>query len=187
VSDERSEEEMSRIGRKPIDIPEGVKVKIERNIIEVEGQRGKLGLSFSPRLNIEQKEKQVLIKRSNDAKLDRSLHGLTRTLIANMVEGVSKGYEKKLEIQGVGYRAQVKEKKLVLNLGFSHVVNFFIPEGISIETSSPTQIVVKGIDKQKVGEVASQIRRLRPPEHYKGKGIRYLGEYVKQKQGKKVA
>ncbi len=178
---------MSRIGKKPIDIPQGVKVKIEGDTIGIEGQRGKLEFSFSPRLKIKQENNQILVKRDSNSKLDRSLHGLTRSLIANMVEGVTKGYEKRLEIRGVGYRAQLKGKELTLNLGFSHPINFSIPEGITIEVPSPTQIVVKGIDKKDVGEVVAQIRNLRPPESYKGKGIRYIGEYVKQKQGKKVA
>ena len=196
------EEVVSRIGKKPIDIPQGVRVKIAENTIEIEGQKGKLEFSFSPCLKIEEKNNQILVKRESNSKLSPTtfsekfghsrkvvggLHGLTRSLIANMIEGVTKGYEKRLEIRGVGYRAQVKGRELTLNLGFSHPVNFSIPEGITIEVPSPTQIVVKGIDKKAVGEVAAQIRNLRPPESYKGKGIRYIGEYVRQKQGKKVA
>jgi len=177
---------VSRIGKRPIDIPEGVKVYIEKGRIEVEGAKGKLDFCFSERLEVKEEEGKIWVRRKSDSKLDRSLHGLTRTLIANMIEGVSKGYERRLEIKGVGYRAQRKEGNLVLNLGFSHPVIFSIPEGIEIETPSPTQIVVKGIDKKKVGEVSAQIRRLRKPEPYKGKGIRYAGEYVRQKQGKKV-
>lgn len=186
-SDEQSEEAVSRIGKKPIEVPQGVKIKIENSNIEVEGQKGKLEFSFSPRLSVSMDNVQILVKRDNDSKLSRSLHGLTRTLIANMIEGVTKGYEKRLEIRGVGYRAQLKGKELILNLGFSQPINFSIPENITIESPFPVQIVVKGVNKQEVGEVAAQIRRFRKPEPYKGKGIRYAGEYVRQKQGKKVA
>ncbi|MCK4859717.1 MAG: 50S ribosomal protein L6 [Candidatus Omnitrophica bacterium] len=178
---------MSRIGKKPVEITQGVGIKIERDVIKVKGQKGELEFSFSSRLQVEQKDNQIFVKRNKDSKIDRSLHGLTRSLIANMVKGVTDGYEKKLEIRGIGYRAQLKGKELSLNLGFSHPLNFAIPQGITVETPSPTQIVIKGINKRDVGEIAAQIRRLRPPESYKGKGIRYFGEYVRQKQGKKVA
>ncbi len=181
------EEVVSRIGKKSIETPSGIEVKIENNTIQIKGEKGRMEFSFSPRLKVELENNQILVKRRNDSKVDRSLHGLTRTLIANMIKGVTKGYEKRLEIRGIGYRAQIKGNELVLNLAFSHPANFPIPKDITIETPSPTQVVVKGIDKQKVGEVAAQIRSLRKPEPYKGKGIRYVGEYIRQKQGKKVA
>lgn len=177
---------MSRVGKKPIQIPKNVKVNVSGNTVAVEGPKGKLTYEAQPNIKIEVKGDQVLVCPRLGEKSEMALHGLTRTLINNMVLGVTAGYQKELEIQGVGFRAQVSGKKLVLQLGFSHPVDFQISEGIVIETPKPTQIVIKGIDKQKVGETAAEIRSIFPPEPYKGKGIRYLGEYVKKKVGKAV-
>lgn len=178
---------MSRIGRKPVIIPKEVKVELKDGSIFVDGPKGKLNRTLSARLTVEIKDNQLLVNRLADTKLDRSLHGLTRALIANMIRGVTEGFSKDLEIIGVGFRAQVQSKNLVLQLGFSHPVNFPIPEDIKIETPKQTQIVVKGIDNEKVGRIASEIRAIFPPEPYKGKGIRYLGEYIKRKVGKAQA
>jgi large subunit ribosomal protein L6 len=178
---------MSRIGKKPITVPKDIKVEVKDSLIFVEGPKGKLNRPISDRLKVEIKDTQLSVKRIFDTKLDRSLHGLYRALILNMIKGVSEGYTKGLEIIGVGFRAQVQGKNLIMQLGFSHPVNFPIPEDINIETPKQTQIVVKGIDKEKVGEIASEIRAIFPPEPYKGKGIRYAGEYVKKKVGKAQA
>ncbi|NLW40364.1 MAG: 50S ribosomal protein L6 [Tissierellia bacterium] len=176
---------MSRIGLKPIDIPNGVEVKLgEGNSIEVKGPKGVLSDKLSPEMEIKIEDNQIFVNRPSDDKKHKSLHGLTRTLIANMVEGVTNGYSKKLEIHGTGYRAQKQGKKLILNLGFSHPVELEDPEGIEVEVPSPNQIIVKGIDKQKVGNYAAVIRAYRKPEPYKGKGIRYADEYVRRKVGK---
>ena len=177
---------MSRVGKKPILIPKNVKVSVTGNTVLVEGPKGKLTFDAHPNMTVEAKEEQVIVSRRSDEKSDKALHGLTRTLINNMVVGTTVGYQKELEIQGVGFRAQVSGKKIVLQLGFSHPVDFHIPEGIVIEAPKPTQIIIKGIDKQKVGETAAEIRAIFPPEPYKGKGIRYLGEYVRKKVGKAV-
>ncbi len=177
---------MSRIGKKPIVIPNNVKVGINGNTVSVEGPKGKLVFEMHPDIKAEAKEEQIIVSGKSDDKSVMSLHGLTRTLINNMIIGVTSGFQKELEIIGVGFRAQVSGKKLVMQLGFSHPVEFHIPEGIVIETPKPTQVVVKGIDKQKVGEVAAEIRAIYPPEPYKGKGIRYVGEYVRKKVGKAV-
>lgn len=177
---------MSRVGKKPILIPKNVKVSVTGNTVLVEGPKGKLTYEVHPNMTVEAKADQVLVSRRSDEKTDMALHGLTRTLINNMVVGTTAGYQKELEIQGVGFRAQVSGKKLVLLLGFSHPVEFHIPEGIVIEAPKPTQLIVKGIDKQKVGETAAEIRAIFPPEPYKGKGIRYVGEYVRKKVGKAV-
>ncbi len=177
---------MSRVGKKPILIPKNVKVSVSGNTVLVEGPKGKLTFDSHPNMTVEVKADQVIVSRRSDEKSDKALHGLTRTLINNMVVGTTAGYQKELEIQGVGFRAQVSGKKLVLQLGFSHPVEFHIPEGIVIETPKPTQIIIKGIDKQKVGETAAEIRAIFPPEPYKGKGIRYVGEYVRKKVGKAV-
>src|SRR3989338_2143466 len=175
---------MSRVGKKPILIPKNVKVSVTGNTVLVEGPKGKLTFDAHPNMTVEAKEDQVIVSRRSDEKSEKALHGLTRTLINNMVVGTTAGYQKELEIQGVGFRAQVSGKKIVLQLGFSHHVDFHIPEGIVIEAPKPTQIIIKGIDKQKVGETAAEIRAIFPPEPYKGKGIRYLGEYVRKKVGK---
>lgn len=178
---------MSRVGKKPISLPKDVKVEIKDNAIFVEGPKGKLGRTYPNRINLEIKDNLLFVKRISDAKLDRALHGLTRSLIANMIKGVTEGYTKELEIIGVGFRGQVQGNVLNMQLGFSHPVNFPIPEGIKIETPKQTQIVIRGIDKEKVGEVASEIRAIYPPEPYKGKGVRYALEYVKKKVGKAQA
>jgi large subunit ribosomal protein L6 len=178
---------MSRIGKKPIIIPKDVKVENKDGLILIEGPKGKLSRQLSDRMKLEIKDNLLFVQRVADTKLDRSLHGLTRALIANMIKGVTEGYLKQLEIIGVGFRAQIQGNNLNMQLGFSHPVNFPIPEGINIETPKQTQIVVKGIDKEKVGEVAAEIRAVYPPEPYKGKGIRYAGEYVKKKVGKAQA
>lgn len=176
---------MSRIGKMPVEIPQGVEIKLDdKNVITVKGPLGELSEKIDKDINIEIKDNQVLVTRPTDNKVHRSLHGLYRALIANMVEGVSKGYEKKLQIVGVGYRAAKKGKGLDLQLGFSHPVVMDDPAGITTECTSQTEIVVKGIDKQLVGNYAAKIRDLRKPEPYKGKGIRYVGEYVRRKEGK---
>jgi large subunit ribosomal protein L6 len=178
---------MSRIGKKPIEIPQGVKVELKDSFVNVEGPKGKLTHPFSYRLGLEVKEEKVFISRSTDTKIDKSLHGLHRALIANMIKGVLEGYTKELEIIGVGFKAAIQGNTLNLQLGYSHPVNFTIPEGIAIETPKPTQIVVRGIDKAKVGQTSTEIRSIFPPEPYKGKGIRFVGEYVKKKAGKSQA
>lgn len=176
---------MSRIGRKPIAIPSGVKVEIaDDNLVTVHGPKGELRLAAAPSLLIEQSENELLVSRPDDSRSNRSLHGLTRTLIGNMVTGVTDGYRKNLEIQGVGYRAQMDGEKLVLNVGYSHPVRMAAPDGISYLVDGLTKVAVLGIDKQSVGEEAAKIRRVRPPEPYKGKGIRYEGEFVRRKAGK---
>ncbi len=178
---------MSRVGKKPIEIPSGIKVVIEGKKVKVEA-KGKVLEHIVPEdISAEIKDNTVVVQRPSDARRHRSLHGTTRSLIQNMITGLDKGFEKKLQIQGVGYKAQMKGKNLVLELGFSHSINFDVPEGITIETPSPTEMIIKGFDKQKVGEVAAEIRDYYPPEPYKGKGIRYEGEYVRQKQGKSIA
>ncbi|EHL76496.1 MULTISPECIES: 50S ribosomal protein L6 [Bacillus] len=175
---------MSRIGKKPIEIPSGVTVTVEKNTVTVKGPKGSLTRTFNPDLNIEVGEKEIIVTRPSDSKEHRALHGTTRALLANMVEGVSKGFEKSLELIGVGYRAQKQGKKLVLNVGYSHPVEIEPEEGIEIEVPSNTKIVVKGVSKERVGALAANIRDVRPPEPYKGKGIRYEGEYVRRKEGK---
>jgi large subunit ribosomal protein L6 len=175
---------MSRIGKKSIAIPKEVKVEIKDDSVYVEGPKGKLAQALSERISLEIKDGQLFVKRAADTKQDKAFHGLYRALILNMLKGVTQGYTKELEIIGVGFKAQVEGNNLNMQLGFSHPVNFPIPEGIKIETPKPTQIVVKGIDKEKVGRVATEIRKICPPEPYKGKGIRFQGEYVKKKIGK---
>lgn len=175
---------MSRVGKKPISIPSGVKVKIEQNEIRVSGPKGELKKEIHPSLKIQMNENEIVVSRSSDSKFHRSLHGLARALIANMVEGVTNGYRKALEIQGIGYKAELKGEKLNLSLGFSHPILFAPPEGIKIDLSGPNRIAVSGIDKELVGMVAAKIRSFRPPEPYKGKGIRYEGEFVRKKAGK---
>lgn len=176
---------MSRIGKLPITIPAGVTITVdENNTVTVKGPKGELKQDINKDMIIEQADGVLTVKRPSDNKNHRSLHGLTRSLIFNMVEGVTNGYQKSLEIIGVGYRAQMQGTKLVLNLGFSHPVEMDPPAGITVETPSATKIIVKGIDKQVVGEFAADIRKWRKPEPYKGKGVRYEGEYVRQKEGK---
>lgn len=178
---------MSRVGLQPILIPSQVKVEIQGSLILVEGPKGKLSHSIPSGIQVERSDGQILVKRTGDEKLLKSLHGLTRTLVDNMLKGVTDGFVKELEIQGVGYRAQVTSGKLELLVGLTHPVIFLIPGGITIETPKPTQLVVKGTDKALVGQVAARIRSFAPPEPYKGKGIRYVGEAVRRKAGKAVA
>ncbi len=177
---------MSRIGRKPVPVPEAVTVEIAPGNIAVKGPKGELRQTLSQEMAVEQAEGAVTVARPTDRGEHRALHGLTRSLIANMVEGVTEGFEKRLEIQGVGYRAQLKGKNLELALGFSHPVAVEAPEGIEFEVPQPTEIIIRGIDKQLVGQVAADIRKRRPPEPYKGKGIRYQGETVLRKVGKRA-
>ena len=175
---------MSRIGRKPINIPAGVEVKFENSVMTVKGPKGTLTQKINPNMIIEINEGIIEVKRPNDEKQNRSLHGLTRTLIANMMVGVTEGYKKQLEVNGVGYRCQKQGKQLVMNLGFSHNVVFEDTEDITIEVPGPNSIIVHGADKQKVGQFAAEIREKRPPEPYKGKGIKYVDEYIRRKEGK---
>ena len=175
---------MSRIGRMPITVPAGVDVKVADNLVTVKGPKGELSQQFSKELGIEVKDGVIHVTRPSDDKKHRSLHGLTRTLIHNMVEGVVNGYSKTLEIDGVGYRAAKQGKNLVMNLGFSHQVIVSETDEISIEVPQPNQIIIKGIDKQKVGQFAAEVREKRLPEPYKGKGIHYLGERIIRKEGK---
>jgi large subunit ribosomal protein L6 len=177
---------MSRIGRKPIAVPEAVTVEIAPGRVAVKGPKGELGQTFSPDMKVAQADGTVTVERPTDRGEHRALHGLTRSLIANMVEGVTEGFEKRLEIQGVGYRAKLKGKSLEMALGYSHAVTVEPPEGIDFEVPQPTEIIVRGIDKQLVGQVAADIRKRRPPEPYKGKGIRYRGEHVARKVGKRA-
>ena len=177
---------MSRIGRKPISVPEGVTVSVAPGRVTVNGPKGELAQEVSPRMEVVEEDGTLTVKRATDRGPDRALHGLTRSLIANMVVGVTDGYEKQLEIQGVGYRAKLQGKALELSVGFSHTVSIQAPDGIEFEVPQPTQVIVRGIDKQLVGEIASRIRRVRPPEPYKGKGIRYAGEHVRRKVGKRA-
>jgi large subunit ribosomal protein L6 len=177
---------MSRIGRTPIELPAGVSVSLSPGRVMVNGPLGELSRDVPQRMTIEQGESVLTVTRPTDRGEDRALHGLTRTLVANMVEGVTRGFEKRLEIQGVGYRASLRGTALELNVGFSHPVVKDAPAGITYEVPTPTEIVVKGIDKQQVGQVAAEIRKVRPPEPYKGKGIRYHGEYVRRKVGKRA-
>ncbi len=177
---------MSRIGRKPIPIPSGVEVQIAPGGVTVKGPKGTLSERINPDITVAQEDDRVVVSRPTDRNDHRALHGLTRSLVANMVTGVTDGFEKRLEIQGVGYRAALKGSDLELQLGYSHPVNVKAPDGIAFEVPQPTQVIVRGISKQQVGEVAAQIRKWRPPEPYKGKGIRYANEYVVRKVGKRA-
>lgn len=175
---------MSRVGNKPVDLPSGVDVKVEGNAVTVKGSKGELNRMFHERIGFEIEGGVVTVTRPDDSRESRALHGLSRALLSNMVEGVSDGFRKELEIQGVGYRATAKGSDLELLVGFSHPVVVEAPEGITFEVPEPTKIIVSGIDKEQVGQVAANIRKVRPPEPYKGKGIRYAGEYVRRKAGK---
>ncbi|MED3623408.1 50S ribosomal protein L6 [Neobacillus thermocopriae] len=175
---------MSRVGKKPIEIPAGVTVTLNNNTVTVKGPKGELTRTFNPDMNINIEENVITISRPSDVKEHRALHGTTRAVIANMIEGVSKGFEKSLELIGVGYRAQKQGNKLVLNVGYSHPVEIEPEKGLEIEVPSNTKVTVKGADKERVGALAANIRQVRPPEPYKGKGIRYEGEYVRRKEGK---
>jgi large subunit ribosomal protein L6 len=177
---------MSRIGKKPIPVPDTVTVAIEPEVVRVNGPRGELSERVPRDIAVEERDGELLVTRPTDRAEHRALHGLTRSLVANMVVGVTAGYEKRLEIQGVGYRAVLKGRDLELALGYSHPVPIKAPDGIEFEVPQPTRVVVKGISKQLVGEVAANIRKQRPPEPYKGKGIRYEGEYVARKVGKRA-
>ena len=177
---------MSRIGRQPIPLPATVNVAIDPGRIMVNGPLGELVQELPQRITLEKQDDTILVRRPTDRGDDRALHGLVRTLVANMVEGVTNGFEKRLEIQGVGYRAAMRGTSLELNVGYSHPVVKDAPQGISFEVPVPTQIVVKGVDKQQVGQIAAEIRKVRPPEPYKGKGIRYEGEFVRRKAGKRA-
>ncbi|HEY2054150.1 MAG TPA: 50S ribosomal protein L6 [Solirubrobacterales bacterium] len=177
---------MSRIGRKPVAVPDAVTVTLAPGNIAVKGPKGELTQTFSQDMTVSQEDGTILVARPTDRGEHRALHGLTRSLIANMVEGVTDGFEKRLEIQGVGYRAALKGKNLELALGYSHPVAIEAPEGIEFEVPQPTEIIVRGIDKQLVGQVAADIRKRRPPEPYKGKGIRYRDEQVLRKVGKRA-
>ena len=175
---------MSRIGRKPITIPAGVEVKVNGNEVFVKGPKGELKDTFNADMAIALEGNEIIVTRPSDNKEHRALHGLTRTLIANMVEGVANGYSKTLEINGVGYRAQKQGKNLVMNLGYSHQVIMEEIDGIAIEVPNPNQIIISGADKQKVGQFAAEVREKRPPEPYKGKGIKYADEHIRRKEGK---
>jgi large subunit ribosomal protein L6 len=177
---------MSRIGRKPIDVPSTVTVTVEPEVVRVTGPRGTLEERKNRAIEVRQEDGQLIVTRPTDRAEHRALHGLTRSLVANMVEGVTTGFTKTLEIQGVGYRAQLKGRDLELALGYSHPVPIKAPDGIEFEVPQPTRIIVKGNSKQAVGEIAARIRKVRPPEPYKGKGIRYEGEYVQRKVGKRA-
>ena len=175
---------MSRIGRRPVNIPKGASVTIDGSLVTVKGPKGELSLNVVPDINVAVEESTISVSRSSDVKRVKSLHGLTRVLVANMVTGVTAGYSKTLEIRGVGYRAEVVKEGLNLILGFSHPVIFPIPAGIEIKIQNNTSVLISGIDKQLVGETAAKIRAYRPPDSYKGKGVRYLGEVVRLKAGK---
>jgi large subunit ribosomal protein L6 len=177
---------MSRIGKQPIELPSGVNVAISPGRVQVNGPLGELSQTVPARMKVEHEDGNLVVKRPTERGDDRALHGLTRSLLSNMVEGVTKGFEKRLEIQGVGYRAALRGADLELNVGFSHPVVVKPPQGITFEVPEPTVVLVKGIDKQQVGEIAAQVRKVRPPEPYKGKGIRYEGEYVRRKVGKRA-
>ena len=177
---------MSRIGKRPIEVPAGVIVSIDPGRVTVSGPKGELRQQVPQRMQINQDDGTITVTRPTERGDDRALHGLTRTLIANMVEGVTNGFEKRLEIQGVGYRAAMSGTNLELQVGYSHTVRIVPREGISFEVPIPTQIIVRGIDKQMVGQTAAEIRKVRPPEPYKGKGIRYEGEHVRRKVGKRA-
>ena len=175
---------MSRIGKKPITIPAGVDVKVNGNEVSVKGPKGELKNTFNADMIIALEGNEITVTRPSDSKEHRALHGLTRTLVANMVEGVANGYSKTLEVNGVGYRVQKQGKNLVMNLGFSHQVIMEEPAGIAIEVPNPNQIIISGADKQQVGQFAAEVREKRPPEPYKGKGIKYADEHIRRKEGK---
>ncbi len=175
---------MSRTGLSPIKLPEGVEVTLNGNNVQVKGPKGELTKTISEKMNVKIEDNTLFVERPSDSKENRSLHGTTRSIIANMVEGVSKGYQKELEITGVGYRAQKQGNKVIINAGYSHPVEIEPQDGIEVDVPKNTHIIVKGIDKEAVGALAANIRAIRPPEPYKGKGIKYVGEYVQRKEGK---
>lgn len=175
---------MSRVGKKPVEVPEGVTVAIRGTVLKVKGPLGELERSLHPNISVSVDDEVITVKRPSDSRTNRSLHGLTRALIANMVRGVSRGYERQLEIQGVGYRAAQQGSGVMLELGYSHPVAFIPPDGVEVAVETPTRLTIKGIDKELVGRVAAKIRSFRKPEPYKGKGIRFVGEHVRRKAGK---
>lgn len=175
---------MSRIGRQPVVIPAGVEVKIDGSTVTVKGSKGTLTRTVHPNMKVSMEDNTVVVTRPDETNLNKSLHGLTRTLIANMVEGVEKGYKKELDVNGVGYRVAKQGKDLVMNLGYSHQVIMAEPEGITVEVPNPNKIIISGPDKQKVGQFAAEVREKRPPEPYKGKGIKYVDEHIRRKEGK---
>jgi len=177
---------MSRVGKKPVAVLEKVQVTVQGQKIKVKGPKGELSFEVHPKIKIESKASEVLVSRSSDQPLDRALHGTTRAVIRNMIQGVSEGYVKELEIIGVGAKAAIKGKVLSMSLGFTHPIDYTIRDGVDIKCPNPTRIVISGADKQSVGQAAAEIRSFNPPEPYKGKGIRYVGEQVRRKQGKKV-
>ena len=177
---------MSRVGRKPVSVLDKVEIKIQGQQIKVKGPKGELSFDVHPKIKVESKNKEVVVTRSSDEPLDRSLHGTTRAVIRNMIQGVSEGYVKELELVGVGFKALIKGKVLSMVLGYTHPSDYQIEAGLDIKCPSPTRIVITGADKQSVGQAAAEIRSFNPPEPYKGKGIRYVGEQVRRKQGKKV-
>lgn len=178
---------MSRIGKKPVSVPAGVKVGVSGSTITIEGPKGKLSYTFAPKFKVDVKDNAVSVTRPSDSKQDKATHGLIRSLVNNMIIGVTAGYQKDLEVVGVGFKAAVQGKVLNLQLSYSHPINYPIPEGVTIETPKPNIIIVKGTDKAKVGEAAAEIRDFYRPEPYKGKGIKYVGEHVRRKAGKAVA
>lgn len=178
---------MSRVGKKPIPVEKGVKIEKSNGTVKVKGPKGELSLEVRPEITINVTESEVVVDRPSDSRQHKSMHGLYRALISNMIKGVTEGYQKKLEIVGVGYRAEMKGTKLQLQLGYSHPIIFSLPSEIKIEIPQPTQIVISGIDKQLVGQVAAKIRSMRPAEPYKGKGVKYEGEYIRRKAGKTAA
>lgn len=175
---------MSRIGKIPVDIPANTNINLANNLLVVKGPKGELTQQLPVKVNIEHKENQIFVTRKNDSKESKSLHGLTRALIANMVEGVNNGFSKKLEIVGVGYKAEMRGKNLLLNIGYSHQIVIAVPDFITITTPTPTEIEVSGINKELVGKITAKIRSFRKPEPYKGKGIKHAGEYIRRKAGK---
>lgn len=175
---------MSRIGNKPVVIPAGVTIDLKDNTVTVKGPKGELSYTFNQNITLVQNEGEVVFTRPDDSKENKTIHGTTRAVFNNMVVGVTEGFQRELELIGVGYRAQLQGKKLVLNVGYSHPVEFTPEEGLEIEVPSNTKVIIKGYDKQKVGELAANIRGVRPPEPYKGKGIRYVDEFVRRKEGK---
>lgn len=178
---------MSRIGKRPVDVAKGVKIEKKDGTLRVSGPKGELSASIPSSITVEVKEDQIILKRSSELKAQKALHGTWRALINNMVKGVSEGFHKKLEIVGVGYKAELKGKKLQLVLGYSHPILFAPPAGIKLEVPQPTSMIISGIDKQLVGQVAAKLRSFRPPEPYKGKGVKYEGEYIRRKAGKAAA
>jgi len=178
---------VSRVGKKPIPIAKGVKIEKSNGTVKVKGPKGELAVDLKPDISVDISEQEVVLNRPSDSRQHKSMHGLYRALIANMIKGVTEGYQKKLEIVGIGYRAEMKGNRLLLQIGYSHPVLFSLPPEISVEIPQPTQIVISGIDKQLVGQVAAKIRAMRPAEPYKGKGVKYEGEYIRRKAGKTAA